>query len=145
VEYREDELRRSAALGLIALATLSTGGAAATQQHRLPPGTKWGRCLLVVDGQTRISGKCSYRIYKGGDFHIDGPRQVFDGIDYPKAVGMADKMSRDYWADVFREDGAWTGYGNTGIRDVHGDRNWDLRRDGACYVGKGVRVCLWRQ
>ncbi|MEP9360677.1 hypothetical protein [Sphingomonas sp. KR3-1] len=142
-------MRRLGALGLALAATLAVLAApvaAGTPQHRLPAGTRWGRCLLVVDGQTRISGKCSYRIYKGGAFHIDGPHQVFDGIDYPKARGMADRMSTDYWADVFPEDGHWTGYGNSGIRDVHaGEGEWGtLRRDGACFVGKAVRVCLWR-
>jgi hypothetical protein len=113
---------------------------------RLPAGTHWGRCLLVVDGKKRIDGKCSYHIGKGGDFHIDGPRQVFDGIDYPKAAGMANMISTDYWADVFHDDDGWDGYGNDAIGSVHGDRNWaPLRRQGACYFGRDVKVCLWGQ
>jgi hypothetical protein len=111
---------------------------------RLPAGAHSGRCLLVVDGQTRINGQCSYHIGKGGDFHIDGPRQVFDGIDYPIAQITAMQISTDYWARVFRNGDAWDGYGNGVIGSVHGDRSWGpLRREGACYIGKAVKVCLW--
>lgn len=115
-------------------------------QARLPHGTRIGRCLLVVDGRTRISGRCAYRIHKGGAFHIDGPRQVYDGIDYPKAQGMADTISTDYWADVFMEDGHWTGYGNSDIGSVHGEGQWGrLNRAGACFRNTHVRVCLWQK
>ena len=114
---------------------------------RLPPGFRIGRCLLVVDGRTRISGKCAYRIHKGGEFHIDGPRQVYDGIDYPKAITMSHMLSTDYWADVFKDDaGNWTGYGNSNVRSVHGDVDWGrLERRGACYRNSRVRVCLWQK
>ena len=99
----------------------------------------------VEDGKKRIAGKCFYKISKGGGFHIDGPRQVYDGIDYPKAHGMADQMSKDYWADVFPEDDGWSGYGNSDIAAVHGDRPWTLRRQGACFVGDRAKICLWRK
>jgi hypothetical protein len=75
---------------------------------------------MVVDGRKRIAGPCFYKTSKDGGFHIEGPRQVFGGIDYPKAVGMADMLSKDFWADVFRDEGRWTGYGNDEIADVHG-------------------------
>lgn len=118
---------------------------ALAQRHRLPSGYKWGRCLLVVDGQTRISGKCSYQIEKGGDFNIQGPRQVFAGIDYPDTHSGAGEMSEDYWAAVYKDGDIWDGYGNSDIRATHGDERWeDLHREGACYIGKDVRVCLWR-
>jgi len=110
----------------------------------LPAGTHWGRCLLVVEGRTRINGKCSYSISKGGDFHIDGPRQVFDGLDYPAAESGADMISTDYWADISRDSDGWNGYGNSDIHSTHGDPPWGpLRREGACYIGKRVKVCLW--
>jgi len=115
---------------------------------RLPAGYKIGRCLLVVNGQTRISGKCAYQIGKGGDFVINGPRQVYDGIDYPKAEIMAAMISTDYWASVFKDDdGTWTGYGNEVIRAVHGEgpNFGPLHREGACLVSKDVRVCLWKK
>jgi hypothetical protein len=69
---------------------------------------------------------------------------VYDGIDYPKAEDMAHTMSKDWWADVFPDDGGWSGYGNESIPDVHGGRPWTLRRQGACYVGDGAKICLWR-
>lgn len=117
----------------------------AQPRHRLPSDYKWGRCLLVVSGQTRISGKCSYQIEAGGDFNIQGPRQVFAGIDYPDTHSGAGEMSRDYWADVYKDGDVWAGYSNSEIDETHGDERWEaLRREGACYVGKDVRVCLWR-
>jgi hypothetical protein len=113
-------------------------------KHRLPSDYRWGRCLLVVAGQTRISGKCSYQIEKGGDFNIQGPKQVFAGIDYPDTNSGAGEMSRDYWAVVYKDGDAWAGYSNADIAATHGDERWeDLRREGACYVGKDVRICLW--
>lgn len=133
---------------LIAVAlVLTPGDFAAHPNHRLPPHYHWGRCVLVVGGQTRISGTCAYRISKGGGFHIDGPHQVYDGIDYPVAEYGYQMESKDYWADVSREDdGTWSGYGNSDIRGTHGDQPWEnLRREGACYVNSEVRVCLWQK
>ena len=138
-------------------------------KERLPKGSKIGRCLLVVDGQTRISGPCAYYIEKGGNFHIDGPRQVYGGIDYPTPEIGAMEMSTDYWANVFKggvlEDGeyklgkgSWTGYGNADVRYTKGDGSaWgELVRDGACYSNitkppasdeyqQLVKVCLWKK
>ena len=113
-------------------------------RHRLTSDYKWGRCLLVVEGQTRISGRCSYQIEKGGDFNIQGPKQVFAGIDYPDPHSGAGEMSRDYWAVVYKDGDSWAGYSNADIAATHGDERWeDLRREGACYVGKDVKICLW--
>jgi hypothetical protein len=143
--------RFTAASAALSVALILTGApacdAAASHPHRLPKDFKWGRCLLVVDGKTRISGRCAYSISAGGDFIINGPRQVYSGIDYPVAHIYAEEMSRDYWARVFKEqDGTWTGYGNDDIRATHGARPYEtLRRQGACYVNEAVRVCLWRK
>jgi len=120
--------------------------AAAARRHRvLPAGHHWGRCLLVEQGETRISGPCIYELERDGGFHIDGPRQVFGGIDYPRPEITAEEQSNDYWANVFREDGGWTGYGNPDIRSVHGDMQFgSLRREGACFANAHARICLWR-
>ncbi|NEX91907.1 hypothetical protein [Caulobacter sp. 17J65-9] len=119
---------------------------AAPGRHRLPPGYKWGRCLLEVDGKALISGRCSYRIGKGGAFYIAGPRQIFSGRDYPVPELFAGERSRDYWAEVFRDDDGWTGYGNLDVSATHGDRVYGvLERKGACLVNAQVRVCLWRE
>lgn len=126
---------------------LSVSAAHAQSQHRLPNGYQWGRCLLIVSGQTRISGRCSYEIDKGGEFMINGPRQVYGSRDvFGDSSISADQISTDYWARVFKDGNSWTGYGNATIGSVHGEGgDWgELRREGACYVGKDVRVCLWR-
>lgn len=133
-----------AAIVPLLLIVLSTP-VGAQRTRRLPAGYHQGRCLYVVDGKKRIVGKCFYQISKGGGFHIDGPRQVYDGIDYPKADITADEISRDYWANVSPDDGGWSGYGNSDIAAVHGDRPWTLRRQGACFVGEAVKICLWRE
>jgi hypothetical protein len=137
--------------------------------ERLPKGYKIGRCLLVVDGRTRISGPCAYYIEKGGNFHIDGPRQVYGGIDYPTPEIGAMEMSTDYWANVFKggvmEDGQyksgkgpWTGYANEDVRYTKGDGSawYELVKTGACYSNETrrqssdtyqqmVKVCLWKK
>ncbi len=132
-------------LAVFAMAAISSP-ALAQPNHRLPSGYKWGRCLLVVHGQTRISGRCSYQIETGGDFNIQGPHQVFAGIDFPDTHSGAGDESSDYWAVVNRDGDAWDGYGNADIHDTHGDAGeWgELSREGACYTGKDVRVCIWR-
>ncbi|MFZ1566990.1 hypothetical protein, partial [Sphingorhabdus sp.] len=126
---------------------------------RLPKGYKIGKCLLVVDGQTRISGPCAYILHKGGEFHIAGPRQVYDGIDYPKAEIGAMEMSTDWWASVFKdEDGNWTGYGNENVRYTKGDGSawYELVKSGACFSNETrrqpsdtyqqrVKLCLWKK
>lgn len=140
-----ETMKASYILGTLGAFVLLATPAQAERKRPLPAGYHTGRCLLVVDGKQRIAGKCFYQISKGGGFHIDGPRQVYDGIDYPKAEAMADKVSKDYWADVFPDDGGWSGYGNSDIAAVHGDRPWALHRQGACYVGDGAKICLWRR
>lgn len=113
---------------------------------RLPADTNWGRCLLISDGKTRIDGRCSYKMLSEGGFHIDGPDQVFDGIDYPESDSMAGQMSNDYWANILRDGDNWTGYGNADIASVHGGRSWGtLQREGDCYEGETVRICLWTE
>ena len=116
---------------------------------RLPRGYKIGRCLLIVDGKTRIAGTCAYRITKGGEISIEGPRQIYDGIDYPDANGsLALLMSTDFWASIFRDDdGSWNGYGNDDISGVNGagPKFGSLRHDGACFLNERVRACLWKK
>ena len=130
----------------VALAIAFSVSPSHAAQHRLPSGYKWGRCLLVVQGETRISGRCSYQIETGGGFNIQGPHQVFAGIDYPDTHSGAGEMSKDYWAVVYKDGDSWAGYANGDIRDTHGEgQDWGaLHREGACFIGNDVRVCLWR-
>jgi hypothetical protein len=136
---------RLSILALVLLAIAAPSAVAKT--HRLPAGYHWGRCLLIVRGQTRISGSCGYQINKGGAFQVNGPHQIYEGIDFPVAEYGYQQQSNDYWADVWQEsDGTWMGYGNSDIRGTHGDYPWEkLRREGACYVNSDVRICLWRK
>jgi len=140
---------------------------------RLPEGTKIGRCLFVVDGQTRISGECAYSISDEYGLHIDGPRQLFEGIDYPNPLAgfTTNPISTDWWANVFKEDGVWTGYGNNEVSQINGQGSYwgELKQEGDCFVSQypwgkykpgdynpdyhpydprlqqNVRICLWRE
>jgi hypothetical protein len=157
-------VRTAVAIGLtiIFMGVLPAPAKAAGEQ-RLPKGYHWGRCLLVVDGKTQISGKCAYEFRGDGGFYIAGPRQVFEGIDFhnPDGSGAGDQ-SRDYWASIVKDsDGTWAGYGNSKVDYTHGDQTYGtLTRRGACFVGAidlgetvgserfrggAVRVCLWRK
>jgi len=128
--------------------------APAEAARRIPKDHHWGRCLLIVHGQTRISGRCIYRWDGGGDFYITGPRQVFEGIDYSNpGLGLAGEQSQDYWARVFKDDdGTWTGYASATRWSLHGDPFFEpLTQRGACFDGKtaggvgDVKICLWRE
>lgn len=136
-------------LGYVALIFLvfaqATTEVAVAKPGRLPPGVHVGRCLYVVAGEQRISGRCYYKINKGGDFSIDGPRQVYGGKDTVDRGASAFTYSRDWWAEVFWDDGGWVGYGNESVADVHGGAPWQLRRHGACFLGKQVKICLWQR
>jgi len=128
---------------MIALVAPLSGESAAARPGHLPPGFHEGRCLYVVDGERRITGRCHYKINKSGGFSIDGPRQVYGGKDTVDRGASALTYSRDWWAEVFREDGGWVGYGNERIADVHGGTMWTLHRQGACFRGDRVKICLW--
>lgn len=125
-------------------------------------GYQIGRCYLAVDDFTRIDGPCYFRIEADGSFHIAGPRQVFRDVDFPQ--NRAWDVSTDWWANVFRQDGDWTGYGNNAVDQINGQGSrWGtLEHEGACYSNERtrrdykpgdyhedyqdkVRVCLWRE
>jgi hypothetical protein len=87
-------------------------------QARLPEGYKIGRCLLEVNGKRYIFGKCAYLMSKGGDFQMDGPRQIYTGIDYPEPQIYADQISTDHFVQVgkaYENDGTtgkkWEAFG----------------------------------
>ncbi|KQN21263.1 hypothetical protein ASE86_14970 [Sphingomonas sp. Leaf33] len=128
-----------------ALVAAGGDGAAARGAAKLPAGYRQGRCLYVVDGVTRIAGQCFYRIARDGSIDIDGPRQVYGGRDTVDRGASALTYSRAWWAQVTPDDGGWSGYGNERIPDVHGGRPWTLRRRGACFLGDGVTLCVWRR
>lgn len=111
----------------------------------LPEGVEWGRCLLVVHGKTLISGKCAYSVEEGGGLSIEGPRQIYPGIDYPISDCGCGQRSNDYWASIFKDERGWAGYGNSDIHYTHGDQDYEvLQKKGACFVNADVQVCLWK-
>ena len=132
-------------------------------RYRMVEGYETGRCLLEVDDVIRISGPCYYREEPNGSLYIAGPRQVFEGVDYTLPHSKTVSISTDWWANVYRSDGAWTGYGNEEIEwtNGQGSRWGELEREGSCFsnlrvrknyeVGdfhpdyaQKVKLCLWK-
>lgn len=112
----------------------------------LPEGAEWAKCLLVVDGERRIFGRCAYLPEDDGGFEIEGPRQIYGGIDYPVANCGCTERSRDYWARVFPDGDGWQGYANADVRATHGDNSFEtLKKTGDCFIGERVRLCVWRR
>jgi hypothetical protein len=120
---------------------------------RLPPGYKIGRCLFEVRGKRLISGKCAYTIGKDGEFQIDGSRQVYSGIDYPRPDCYCAEISTDHFVQVDHEllDGGgmgpgWWAHWNVDKRATHAE--WLLgpvTRARDCYSNKDTKICLWKQ
>lgn len=127
---------------------------------RLPDGFKIGRCLLVVDGRTLISGPCSYTIAthsdiatQPGDFEFSGPRQVYSGIDYPEPETYSENISTDYFVQVdhaLLDDGSigtgWEAHWNEDKGATHAQSQLGpVTRKGACYSNARTRICLWKK
>ena len=123
---------------------------------RLPPGMHIGRCLLEVNGRRLISAKCAYEIEKDGSFGIDGPRQIYGGIDYPDCFQGAATFTTDYFAYVDwidrkeMDDGSpgpgWEATWNETIGSNHaGGFLGPVVRHGACYSNDKAKICLWGQ
>jgi hypothetical protein len=123
-------------------------------RERLPRGSKIGRCLFEVNGKPLISGTCVYSISKGGSFQIDGPRQIYSGIDYPECFMGAATFTTDYfvqvdWLDEKElDDGSagpgWEAHWNGEIGSNHAEAFLgSVKRDGACYSNSQTKICLW--
>jgi hypothetical protein len=124
--------------------------------ERLPTGMHIGRCLLDVKGKRLISGKCAYSIDKDGSFGINGPRQIYSGIDYPECFQGAQTFTTDYflyvdWVDQKElDDGSpgpgWEAHWNGEIGSNHADVFLGpVKRHGACYSNSETKICLWRK
>lgn len=100
----------------------------------VPAQTKKGKCLLVVDGKTHISGKC--RIVM--DFENDGGGS-FEILEIRKGRGQ-------YFAQVLVSGrDAAVGYWNGERLATHAHSQLgDLKRDGACWKNERARVCAWK-
>jgi len=127
---------------------------------RLPKGYRIGRCLFEVDGRTLISGPCSYSIAgrskvapRPGDFEINGPRQVYAGVDYPRPEVYSAQISTDYFVQVDHEllDGGsigpgWEAHWNEDKAATHAQGELGpVKRKGACYSNARTRICLWKK
>ncbi len=91
-------------------------------------GQKTGRCLLVVDGKTYLSGRCKITMEKDGSFQI---------------LNTGRKLT--YFAQVQIDESGATGYWNEekGANHAHTPLG-DLTRDGACWVNRRAKICAWR-
>ncbi|HEX8584197.1 MAG TPA: hypothetical protein VF680_07290 [Allosphingosinicella sp.] len=122
------------------------GEAVAQKGRALPPAYKWGRCLLQVEGRIFISGACAYSIGSGGSFDIQGPHQIYSGIDYPEPEASVGQRSTDYFAHVNVEGDSGEGFWNADVTATHAHGHLGtLSRRGACWVNALAKVCLWRQ
>lgn len=94
----------------------------------LLPGTAMARpadCLVVVNGQAMIDGRCDFVSEPGGDFTVT--------LGTRSAKVMVDPGSRE--GRAFYED--------TAPADP---KSWvigDVRRNGACWIVGNSRVCAW--
>ena len=124
--------------------------------ERLPPGMMIGRCLFEVNGKRLISGKCAYSIGKDGSFEINGPRQIYGGIDYPDCFAGAATFTTDYFVQVDWNDGkelgdgspgpGWEAFWNGQIGSNHADSYLrPVVRHCACYSNNQTKICLWKQ
>lgn len=108
----------SSALGLIALF-------AATEVSAKP-----GKCRLVIDGKTYISGKCRIEMASDGT----GSFQIFESgkrIGYFAQVQIDGEGALGYWNEEKGANHAHTPLGT-------------LTRDGACWKNDRARICAWK-
>ena len=131
---------------LLGMVLVSAGEAVAEKRRDLPQGYHCGRCLLQVEGRTHISGACAYSIGSGGSFEIQGPHQIYSGIDYPETEAAFQDRSADYFAQVNIEGDSAEGFWNAGVTATHAHgRLGTLKRRGACWVNASAKICVWRQ
>ena len=109
-------------------ALLIAGAPSAPTAAQRGDGFRTGRCSLMVDGRSYMSGTCSYRWLGGGGFQMS--KRVRGGSYFvylnPDGHGGA--------------EATWNGSPDgTRAHDPLGQ----LRRQGACWVNDHARVCLW--
>ncbi|NUR12423.1 MAG: hypothetical protein HOQ20_11370 [Bradyrhizobium sp.] len=122
-------------------------------KRRLPPEYKIGRCLFEVKGKRLIDGLCAYEISKGGEFEINGPRQVYSGTDYPTPDCYCAEISTDYSVQVEHEllEGGSTGPGWQAFWNGEKEATHDqaflgpVTKQGACFSNSETKICLWKQ
>ncbi|KXK00939.1 MAG: hypothetical protein UZ17_ACD001001993 [Acidobacteria bacterium OLB17] len=91
---------------------------------------KPGRCLLVIDGKTYISGRCDIEMYNDGT----GSFQITER-----------RKRGAYFAQVLIDNGEALGYWNEERAATHAHASLGaLTRDGACWKNDRARVCAWK-
>lgn len=91
-------------------------------------GQKTGKCLLVVDKKTYLSGRCKISTDKDGSFQI---LNIGKRLTYFAQVQIYDGVANGYWNEEKGANHAHTPLG-------------ELKRDGACWVNRQAKVCAWR-
>lgn len=88
---------------------------------------KPGRCLLVVDGKSYITGACRIEIDNGGSFQIYDLKKQ----GYFAYVNVSGNTAEGYWNEARGANHAHSPLGT-------------LTRDGACWKNDRAKVCAWR-
>lgn len=110
----------------IAVATIMVGSV-------LPARAEEGRCLIIIDRQTYLKGRCEITIRTGGSF----------------TVGVGDTSSSKHFAYVSIGDtanrnearGTWNG---VAASSHAGEELGTLKRAGACWHNSRARICAWK-
>lgn len=115
---------------LACAALLSSIPVAAQGQDASTEGLRTGRCTLRVNGVNRITGRCLYSTEPDGSFYIreTGRRRDDENFAYLFPTGKN------------TAEASWNGV--RGARFAHA-RLGILKRSGACWTNRRVRLCLW--
>lgn len=91
---------------------------------------KPGKCMLVIDGKTYISGKCDIDMYNDGT----GSFQITEL-----------RKKGAYFAQVLIDQGTALGYWNGTRNATHAHSSLgEMTRDGACWQNDRARICAWK-
>lgn len=103
------------------IALLTTPAAAASSDDTLPPGIELGRCKVDVGNSARSSKSCGYEMSDDGSFEL-----------------WPDPPS-NYYVAVHRINGDTAEAYTNGGKELG-----KVKRQGACWVNRRARICLWR-
>jgi hypothetical protein len=96
------------------------------------------RCLLQVDGKAYISGACTFDMVLRDSEHISNPGDF--------TIHGPGKMAYHAYVDMNPHnpnlgEGGWNEEAGAGhMQSLLGT----LKRQGACWINKRARICLWR-
>lgn len=120
-------LQRVRSLCLVLVCTLGLFSTAAVVAQ-----AEDGRCLIVVDGRTRLKGNCNIEVRPAGSFTVGiGAQSRSDYFAYVDLDGARGTAAHGYWN------------GPDAAEHAHDDLG-PLTRKGACWVNARARICAWR-